>query len=156
MSYPFPKGVPLSVPLPQHGTLNYASSEASSIAASSQRVSSGHQNMPEGQQIWNGDPLCNVCEEILEPLFAQTCGLCKLHYHISCGERFEIGGTFYFELCRTCTEKCYRVKTKLYEEIRAAGVEWNEEVWVHVIARNQRRGRGMERPPYKHMHKLQK
>ena len=155
-SYPFTSGVPLSVPLPEHSTLNYESSEASSIAALSQQVSSDHQNMPSGQQTFNGDPLCNVCEEVLEPLFAQTCGLCKLHYHLSCGEKVVIGTNFYFELCRWCADKCNGVKTKLYEEFQAAGVEWNEEVWLHAVARNQRQGRGMERPQNKHLHKLQK
>ena len=121
--YPFPKGIPLTVPLPPHGTLNYESSEASSIAALSQQVSSDHQNMPSGQQTFNGYPLCNVCEEVLEPLFAQSCGLCKLHYHLQCGDKVVIATNYYFELCRSCADKCNGAKTKLHEDVQAAGFE---------------------------------
>ena len=155
-NYPFPKGIPLTVLLPPHVPLNYESSEASSVVAVSQQQSAEHHPLPSGQQTFNGDPLCNVCEEVLEPLFAQSCGLCKLHYHLGCGEQVVIATNYYFELCRWCADKCNGVKTKLYEDFQAAGLEWNEELWLHSLARNQKQGRGLERPQNKHLRKLQK
>ena len=153
---PFPKGNPLSIPLPPHVSLNYESSEASSIAAISQPLTADPQTLPGGQQTFNGDPLCNICEETLEPTFAQTCGLCKLHYHLQCGDNVVIATNYYFDLCRTCAEKCNLVKTKLYEEFHAVGFKWNEDLWLHSLARTLRQGRALERSPNKHMHKLNK
>ena len=152
----FRSGIPLSIPLPRHRSLDYASSVDSSELPSPRPASSDGLDLPEGQKVWDGDPLCNICEEAIEPDFAQTCGHCKLYYHVGCGGRFEIGGIYYFELCRECAAKLHRVKSKLYDEIREAGIDWNEELWVHVIVRNQRKGRGLIRPPYKYMHRLQK
>ena len=103
---PYPKGNPLSIPLPSHFSLNYESSEASSIAAISQPVTADSQAVQGGQPTFNGDPLCNICEEILEPMFAHSCGLCKLQYHLQCGGNFVVTTNYYFELCRACAGKC--------------------------------------------------
>ena len=107
---PFPKGNPLSIPLPPHLALNYESSEASSIAAISQPVTADPQSLPGGQPTFNGEPLCNICEEILEPMFAQRCGLCKLQYHLQCGDNFVVATNYFFELCRSCADKCTQTK----------------------------------------------
>ena len=150
---PFPEGNPLSIPLPPHVSLNYESSEASSIAATPQPLTADPQTLPGGQQTFNGDPLCNICEETLEPMFAQTCGLCKLHYHLQCGDNVVIATNYYFELCRACAEKCNRAKIKWYDDFLAAGETWNEELWLHSLARTLRQGRALERHPNKHLHK---
>ena len=156
MNDPVPKGNPLSIPLPPHQSLNYESSEASSIAAVSQSLTADPQTLPGGQQTFNGDPLCNICEETLEPMFAQTCGLCKLHYHLQCGDNVVITTNYYFELCRACAEKCNRAKTKWYNDLLAAGETWNEELWLHSLARTLRQGNALQRHPNKHLHKLNK
>ena len=85
---PHPQGNPLAIPLPPHVHLNYESSEASSIVAVSQPLSAEVPALASGQPMFNGEPLCNICEEFVEPMFAQVCGLCKLHYHLQCGDRF--------------------------------------------------------------------
>ena len=152
---PYPKGNPLSIPLPPHVPLNYESSDASSIAAISRPTAADPQSsLPDGQPTFNGEPLCNFCEELLEPMSAQRCGRCKLQYHLQCGENFVVTPNYYFELCHSCAEKCTNAKQKCYIYFQAAGETWNKELWLHSLARKLRQGVALERHPNRHLHKL--
>ena len=122
---PQPQGNPRTIPLPPHVHLNYESSEASSIVAISQPLTADPPSLAGGQPTFNGEPLCNICEEIVEPMFAQVCGLCKLQYHLQCGDRFVVTSNYYFELCPSCAEKCTQTKQKLHADFLEAGETLN-------------------------------
>ena len=148
---------PLTVPVQRHQSLvDEDSVDSSELPSPRPSGATESDDLPMGQRERDGYPVCDTCDQVLEPIFAQSCGHCHLYYHIGCGDKFFIGGIWYFELCRGCADRMHSVKSKLYDEIREAGIDWNEELWVHVIVRNHRKGRGLIRPPYKYMHRLQK
>ena len=150
------QGNPMSIPLPPHVHLNYESSEASSIVAVTQPLSAEVPALSSGQPMFNGDPLCNICDELVDPMFAQVCGLCKLHYHLQCGDRFFVTPDYYFEMCYTCAQKCTQTKQRLHADFLETGETWNLELWLHSLARKLRTGQPLERHSNKHMHKLNK
>ena len=95
--------------------------------------------LPFGQQERDGEPICEVCDRILEPKLASKCGQCEHFYHRSCQGKFQLGRYFYFEVCRCCTKELHRVKTKLFEELQRADESWDEELWIHDLLRNFRK-----------------
>ena len=79
-----------------------------------------------------------------------------MYYHHGCRGKFIIGRIWYFEFCRSCARHLDTVRSKLYDELRQAEDDWDEELWIHSMVRHFRKGRGLARPPYKYMHRLQK